>query len=135
MSVRVSRYGSARQENSGGTPQRPDFKARSVLLADRIDLRAWEPEERLASNPLTVAVPGGGAAVLFRYVVVVYFDVTAEEEAAFIEKISRLVGGMQPTPETEEVEIRIDPRAHEGMQGERILLANDEVERLQIVAD
>lgn len=135
MNVRLPRQGTTDQGDSGRTPYRPDFKARAVLLADRIDLRAWQAEERLASNPLTVAVSGGGAAVLFRYGVVVFFDVTPEEEAAFIEQISRLVGGALPTPETEEVEIRVNSRAHEGMQGDRILLANDEVERLQIVAD
>lgn len=135
MNVRLPRQETADQGDPGRKPYRPDFKARAVLLADRIDLRAWTGDERLASNPLTIAVSGGGAAVLFRYGVVVFFDVTAEEEAAFIEQISRLVGGALPMPETEEVEIRIDPRAHEGMQGDRILLANDEVERLQIVAD
>lgn len=135
MNVRLPRQGTTDQGDSGRTPHRPGFKARAVLLADRIDLRAWKAEERLASNPLTVAVAGGGAAVLFRYGVVVFFDVTPAEEAAFIEQISRLVGGALPTPETEEVEIRVDPRAHEGMQGDGILLANDEVERLQIVSD
>jgi uncharacterized Rmd1/YagE family protein len=117
------------------TLDRPDFKARAVLVADRIDLRAWEAEERLASNPLAVAVPGGGVAVLFRYGVVVFFDVTAEEEAAFLERIARLIGGPLVTPETEEVDVRVHQRAHEGMQGDRILLAGDEIERLQIVAD
>ena len=135
MNVRLPRHGTTAQGESGRQPYRPDFKARAVLLADRIDLRAWTGEERLASNPLTVAVPGGGAAVLFRYGVVVFFDVTPEEEAAFIRQISPLVGAALPLPETEEAEIRIDSRAHEGMQGDRILLANDEVERLQIVAD
>ena len=117
------------------TLYRPDFKASAVLIADRIDLRSWKAEERLASNPLTVAVPGGGAAVLFRYGVVVFFDVTAEEEATFLGQISGLVGGALAVPETEEVDVRVDPRAREGMRGDRILLASDEVERLQIVAD
>lgn len=116
-------------------PYRPDFRARAVLVGDRLDLRAWKGGEPLASHPLTVAVPGGGAAVLFRYGVVVFFDATAPEETAFLEQIAPLVGSPNAAPETEEVEIRIDPRAREGMQGERIVLVSDEVERLQIVAD
>jgi len=116
-------------------PLRPDFKARAVLVADRIDLRGWSAEDRLASHPLAVAVPGGGAAVMFRYGVVVFFDVTAEEESAFLGKIAQLTAGPLPAPETEEVEIRIDPRAREGMQGDRVQLAGDEIERMQIVAD
>jgi uncharacterized Rmd1/YagE family protein len=114
---------------------RPDFKARAILVADRIDLRSWQAEERLASHPLAVAVPGGGAAVLFRYGVVVFFDVTAEEESAFLRRIARLTAGPFDAPETEEVEIRIDARAREGMQGDRVFLAGEEIERLQVVAD
>lgn len=116
-------------------PYRPDFKARALLVSDRIDLRTWKTEERLASNPLAVAVPGGGMAVLFRYGVVVFFDVTEQEEAGFLAQIRPLMGSVFAAPETEEIEIRLDPMAREGMQGERIVLAADEVERLQIVAD
>ena len=46
------------------------FKARALLLAERIDLRARRADEVVAMNPLTVAVDGGGLAVLFRYGVV-----------------------------------------------------------------
>lgn len=114
---------------------RPDFKARAILVGDRIDIRSWKGTEPLASYPLTVGVPGGGAAVLFRYGVVVFFDVTRNEETAFLEQIAPLVGNRFPPPETEEVDIHIDPRAAEGMKGDRIHLLNDDVERLQIVAD
>jgi len=114
---------------------RPDFKARALLVGDRIDTRSWKGGEPLASYPLTVGVPGGGAAVLFRYGVVVFFDVTEPEETAFLEQITPLIGSRFPPPETEETEIHIDPRTVEGMQGDRIRLVNDDVERLQIVAD
>lgn len=113
----------------------PDFKARAVLVADRIDLRAWKDDERLASNPLAVAVPGGGLAVLFRYGVVVFFDVTEPEETAFLMQLRPLAGAPLGMPESEEVEIRVDPDAREGMRGEQVFLASDEIERLQIVAD
>jgi uncharacterized Rmd1/YagE family protein len=114
---------------------RPNFKARALLIGDRIDSRSWKRGEPLASYPLTVGVPGGGAAVLFRYGVVVLFDATEAEETAFLESITPLVSNRFPPPETEDVEIRIDPRATEGMWGDRIHLVNDDVERLQIVAD
>src|SRR5262249_56370228 len=96
-------------------PVRPDFKARAANVADRIDLRSWKAEDRLASNPLAVAVPGGGAAVLFRYGVVVFFDVTLEEENAFLRQITPLMAGVFPVPETEDVDVRIDDRAREGV--------------------
>ncbi len=114
---------------------RLDFKARALLVSERIDLRTWKTEERLASNPLALAVPGGGLAVLFRYGVVVFFDATDAEQAEFLDRLRPLMTGPIAAPESEDVEIRIDPKAREGMRGERILLASDEIERLQIVAD
>ncbi|MFN0315410.1 MAG: hypothetical protein ACKVQA_10270 [Burkholderiales bacterium] len=47
------------------------FRARALLVADRIDLRALEKLDVLASTPITVAVRGGGVAVAFRYGAVV----------------------------------------------------------------
>ena len=39
---------------------RPDFKARALLIGDRIDTRAWKGGEPLALHPLTVAVAATG---------------------------------------------------------------------------
>jgi required for meiotic nuclear division protein 1 len=114
---------------------RPDFKARALLFSDRFDLRTWKAEERIASNPVAVAVSGGGVAVLFRYGAVVFFDTTETEESAFLRQLEPVMGVAIGVPETEETEIRVDPKAREGMQGERILIVNDEIERLQIIAD
>jgi uncharacterized Rmd1/YagE family protein len=116
-------------------PLRPDFKARAILIADRIDLRVWRAEERLASNPLAVSVPGGGLAVLFRYGVVVFFDTTEREESDFFAQLGPALTGALPEPETEEVRIRIDFKSREGMQGDTVFLASDEIERLQVIAD
>ena len=114
---------------------RPDFRARAILIADRIDLRVWQAEERLASNPVAVSVPGGGLAVLFRYGVVVFFDTTEREESDFFGQIGPSLTGALREPETEEVRIRIDFKAREGMQGDTVFLATDEIERLQVIAD
>lgn len=114
---------------------RPDFKARAILIADRIDLRSWPAGERLASNPVAVSVRGGGLAVLLRYGVVVFFDTTESEEKEFFASIGPALSGAHPAPETEEILVRIDFKAREGMQGDRVFLASDEIERLQIIAD
>jgi uncharacterized Rmd1/YagE family protein len=114
---------------------RPGFKARALLFSDRFDLRTWKAEERLASSPLAVAVPGGGLAVVFRYGAVVFFDTTETEESAFLRQLEPVMGVAIGVPETEEIEVRVDPNAREGMRGEAIFLNTDEVERLQIVAD
>lgn len=114
---------------------RPDFKARAILIAERIDLRVWKAEERLASNPVAVSVPGGGLAVLFRYGVVVFFDTTEGEERDFFVQLGPALAGALPEPETEEVQIRVDFKTREGMQGDTVFLASDEIERLQVIAD
>jgi uncharacterized Rmd1/YagE family protein len=111
------------------------FKARAVLLGERIDLRAWGTVDALATAPLTVAVRGGGVAVLFRYGVTVFFNVSPVEEVAFLSHLGPLVANAYETPETEEVEIRIDPGAKEGVKGGAVYLENAEIERLQLIAD
>src|SRR3989304_197022 len=101
---------------------RPDFRARAVLVAERIDLRSWKVDKRLASNPLAVSVPGGGLAVLFRFGVVVFFDTTEREESDFFAQIGPSLVGALPLPETEEVQVRIDFKAREAMQGDTVFL-------------
>lgn len=114
---------------------KPAFKARAVLLGERIDIRAFRGTESLATVPLTVAVKDGGVAILFRFGVVVFFDVTAAQQAVFLDDIRRFVGGIYPAPETEEIEIRIEPGAREGVSGEAISLERASIERLQVIAD
>lgn len=112
-----------------------EFKARALLLGERIDLRALESTERLAATPLALPVHGGGVAVLFRYGLVVLFDVAPIEEAAFLGHLANYVTNPYATPETEVVTILIDPQAREGMRGEAIVLASQSIERLQLIAD
>ena len=111
------------------------FKARALLLGERLDLRAMSEAERLAIGPLSVSVRGGGVAVMFRYGAVVLFDVSASDQKAFLEQIRPLV--IQPFPdlETEEVDIRIEPEGREGMDVNTLVLQEGSIERLQILAD
>lgn len=111
------------------------FKARALLLGERIDLRALETTDRLATNPLTVAVQGGGVAVLFRYGVAVLFDVAPMEEAAFLTHLGGYVINAYPKPETEIISLRIDPEVRDTMKGDTVFLDSPGVERLQIIAD
>lgn len=105
-----------------------------MLLGERIDLRSGFAAEALARNPLTVPVPGGGVAVLFRYGAVVLFDVPTAAQAPFLERVRALVWSRHETPETEDVAVRIDPAILEGVQGGAVYFESMSVERLQIVA-
>jgi uncharacterized Rmd1/YagE family protein len=106
-----------------------------VLVAQRLDLRAWRPAGVLATNPLTVAVTGGGVAVLFRYGAIVFFDVGPTAAAAFLAEIQPQVGNPYTRPETEDVEVRVDASAREGMEADVVFLEALSVERLQVIAD
>lgn len=113
----------------------PLIQARAMLLGDRLDLRALETVERLASAPLTIAVGAQGRAVLFRFGAVVLFDVEAIEEAAFLARLRPFIIGSLAEPEMETLTLRIDPQGAEGMDKDILVLRNLSVERLQVVAD
>jgi len=118
-------------------PPIPDtaFKARALLVAERIDLKAWGAADALSINPLTVAVKGGGAATLHRYGVVVFFGVSAVDEAAFLAQLQSTVANAYATPVIEELEVRIEPGDREGVRSGVAYLADMAVERLQVIAD
>jgi required for meiotic nuclear division protein 1 len=111
------------------------FKARGLLLGERLDLRALGKAERLADGPLAIPVRGGGVAVLFRYGAAVLFDVTPGEQTAFWEQIRPLVIQPFSEVETEEVAIRIENEAREGFHDSAVVLQDCSIERMQIVAD
>jgi uncharacterized Rmd1/YagE family protein len=111
------------------------FKARAVLVGERIELKAWSTVDALATNPLTVRVKGGGAAALHRYGVVVFFGVSPVEEVAFLGYLQPMAVNPYSTPETEELEVRIEPGGREGIIGGAAYLEDAAVERLQVIAD
>ena len=110
-------------------------QARAMLIGDRLDLRALETAERLASAPLTIAVGARGRAVLFRYGAVVLFDIDPMEEAAFLAQLHPFVNEPLAQPEMETLTLRLDPQAAEGMYKDILVLRDLNVERLQVVAD
>ena len=115
--------------------QRTEFNARAVLFAERVDLKGLRAARTVATNPLTVDVKGGGLAVLFRYGVVVFFDVAAIDEIAFLSQLSAYAATPYPSPETEEVRVRVVADAREGVQGGAVVLQEVSLERLQVIAD
>ncbi len=111
------------------------FKARAALVGERIDLRAWGTVDSLATSPLTVEVRDGGIAVLFRYGVVVFFDVAPVDELGFLDKLRAYVVHPYERPETEEVEITVNPEGRDGVKPGGINFEAGTLERLQLVAD
>jgi uncharacterized Rmd1/YagE family protein len=117
--------------------QRTEFNARAVLFAERIDLKGLRGARTVATNPLAVDVKGGGLAVLFRYGVVVFFDVAPIDELAFLGQLAAFAATPYSSPETEEVRVRVVADAREGVQvqGGAVVLQEVSLERLQVIAD
>lgn len=111
------------------------FRARAVLIGERLDLRALDSANALATGPLAIEVSGGGVAVLFRYGVAVLFDVAALEEVSFLERLRPFVTRPYERPETEEIGIAIEPQAKDGVRPGSVIFEACTIERLQLVAD
>ncbi len=112
------------------------LRARAWFLGERIDVRALREVARLHELPLAVRVEGDGLAVLFRYGAAVLFGVDPLRQAAFLERLRPFVSGPFAEPETEDVEIVVDPQAPEGIDTEgRIRLRERSLERLLLIAD
>jgi uncharacterized Rmd1/YagE family protein len=111
------------------------FKARAILIGERLDLRAWSVADALATNPLTVEVRGGGAVALYRFGVLVFFGVAPVDEVAFLRQIEPFVANPYPAPETEELGVRIEPAGKEGLVGGVLYLEDAGVGKLQVIAD
>ncbi len=109
--------------------------ARALYLGERLDTRSLEGR-RLATQPLVIEAGAEGAAVLFRYGVVVFFGVSTVEEASFLRHLASFVHDPLAKPAIEELSIVVDAE-----NGDRVLpegglsLATIDLPRVQIVAD
>lgn len=110
-------------------------RARALLLGDRIDVRALEHANRLASAPLVLQAGARGVAVVFRWGAAVLFHVEPLEEVSLLEQLRRLAGEPLPKPEQEEADVRVAPDKPEGVEGGAIQVSAYTVERLQVVAE
>lgn len=116
--------------------ERRSIIVRAFLLGERLDTRGFEQKQALATTPLTVRMGRNGYAVLFRYGVIVLFDVTAEEEAHCLADLTRLVTDPLPEPGRDQAHLDIIPGSSEYVDPEgNIVLSEMTPERMQIVAD
>ncbi|MDD5393057.1 MAG: RMD1 family protein [Thiothrix sp.] len=112
------------------------IRVRASLIGGRIDTKPFRADETLAINPLTVAIPGGGCAVLFRYGVAVFFGMATEQESQFLERLLPLTHEPRTWPEDELLNLRTDADQLEGVDAQGCLWLHDtSVQRLQLVAE
>jgi required for meiotic nuclear division protein 1 len=109
---------------------------RALLLGERLDTRALERGATVGIVPLTLDVPGGGVAVLFRYGAVVLFGPPTAAMDEFVATLMPSIAGAFPAPEREEARllIRAESDQHVDASG-NIILRDKSTERLQLVAD
>ncbi|MCU0693073.1 MAG: RMD1 family protein, partial [Polyangiaceae bacterium] len=110
-------------------------RVRAISVGERLDLRGLERTETLAIAPLMITAGNHGAAVLFRYGVVVLFDVAPVEEVSFLSYLKPLATDPHDKPETEDAILKIDTNAGERADNGVITLHALDVERIQLVAD
>ena len=108
---------------------------RASYLCERLELRTLETTQRLAAAPLTVRVGTGGCAVLFRYGVVVAFNVDEASMKSFLDSMKPLIVGPLAKPETEDVDLVLVTASDEGVENNAVKLQSFVVERLQLIAD
>jgi uncharacterized Rmd1/YagE family protein len=111
-------------------------RARAILVGQRLDLKAFSRSSTLALAPLTVTAGSRGVAVLFRYGVVVLFNLQAVEEAAFVAALKAFIEDPAADPEEETIEIRVATEGEERIDAEGVVhLRSLSVEHLQLIAD
>jgi uncharacterized Rmd1/YagE family protein len=110
--------------------------ARALLVGERLDTRGLEHQETLGRAPLVARVDEGGIAVLFRYGVVVLFNVMPAAEHALLGRLTPLVTDPYNPPESEEVRITVRPDADDQIDVTGTLSLRElNIERLQLLAD
>ena len=108
----------------------------AMLLGERMDTRAFERGQPLGIAPLTIDIPGGGVAVLFRYGAVVVFGAASQALDNFVASLTPLVTAPLLVPERDDAQLLIRPEAEQPVDlAHNILLREKTTDRLQVVAD
>jgi uncharacterized Rmd1/YagE family protein len=107
----------------------------ALQIGDRINTAGFEGEI-LSSTPLAVRVGRQGLAVVFRYGVVVFLGLTADEEAEFLERLSGRTAGKITPREEEWAKVQVAKEGEEPIPvGGPIQVREMSLERLLVVSD
>jgi uncharacterized Rmd1/YagE family protein len=119
--------------------EKSNIQARALYLGERIDVRSLETTNSLATSPLLIPAGEHGTMALFRYGVVVLFNVQPLEEATLLKHLEAFVQQPFDRHEAEMLELRLatgtNTQEKEQVNNGIAILHNFSVERLQIIAD
>ena len=108
----------------------------ALLLKERLDTRALERNAPRGVAPLTVDIPGGDVAVLFRYGAVVLFGAATAAMDNFGASLMPLVTAALAVPERDDARLLVRPEAEQPIDlAGNIVLRDKTTERLQVLAD
>jgi required for meiotic nuclear division protein 1 len=111
------------------------ISAHALQVGDRINTAGFEGEV-VSNTPVALRIGSSGLAVVFRYGAVVLLNLTADQEAVFLERLhSRTFGKIAPYEE-EWAKIQVARESDEPIPaGGPISVREMSVERLLVVAD
>ena len=113
-------------------PTNQPIAVRALNLGERLHLRGLY-ETPLEYSPLVTAAGERGLAMLFRYGVMVLFNVTDTEQKAFLKELKERIEKPYRRHETEDTRVVLGAPA-EGVSAEGINITSLSLPRLQVVA-
>src|ERR1700761_5334629 len=101
----------------------------ALQIGDRINTAGFEGEI-LSGTPLAIRIGEHGMAVVFRYGVVVFLGLTADQEAEFLERLNNRTFGKITPHEEDWAKVRMAKESEEPMPvGGPILVRDMSLER------
>ena len=131
----ISAKSSRNAQNHNLFSGRESINMRAVFMAQRLNIKTLEKNQRVAASPFVMNAGLDGYAVFFKYGVVVLFGLDAMEEAAFLENLKLFAVDPLDRPESESVDIMIDPSEPDGVEPTYIHLKSWSIEHIQTIAD
>ena len=122
---------------TGRLPGDKQIMVRAGFLGERLHLRGlYEPavEPKVTLGPLVLPAGEAGLAMLFRYGVVVLFNLSEAEQKSFLKALRPRVENPLRRMETEEAQLHLVGKQPEGVTSEGIGVTDLSLARLQVVA-
>jgi len=120
---------------ANSNPSAQQLTAHALLIGDRINTAGFEGQV-LSNTPLALRIGANGTAVVFRYGVVVFIGLTADEEAEFVERLQTRTFGKITPSEEEWAKIQIARESGEPIPvGGPIPVMDFSLDRIQVVSD
>ena len=114
-------------------PKGKPIAVRACLVAERLHLRGlYEPPTTL--GPSMIAAGAAGLVSLFGYGALVFFNVTDDEQKAFVKEMRERLERPLRRMEVEDTQLLPGPKQAEGVTPEGIHVADYSLARLQTVA-